>query len=313
MFFFSPVTEHVWQVTLAKRGLGAALSSDATPAVYRLCLTDKVLSLIRKDSIEPQIELSLSSIRSCGNLKTYFFLEIGRSSSIGAGELWMETEDTNIAQNVHQTVYHAMSSNYNSREDLGPKDRHRSSSATESSKPTNIAARRQPGPIAPTSLPFTQDVATPSLVTTEAQLPFGTTTHNTAANETMAGCLLHQTVHQQQRIGIVKPSERRHSVSGPLKKPREYNITGLAGNNTIRERCDSMPSRARTTSEGNPIPFLSQQRRQPYPVLKPSAALPPTSPPHLNRQPDYTPIRSRLHRFRRKLHQHRRRPFARLA
>lgn len=46
------------------------------------------------------------------------------------------------------------------------------------------------------------------------------------ANETMAGCLLHQTVHQQQRIGIVKPSERRHSVSGPLKKPREYNITG---------------------------------------------------------------------------------------
>ncbi|KAK9688208.1 PTB domain (IRS-1 type) [Popillia japonica] len=289
MFFFSPVTEHVWQVTLAKRGLGAALSSDATPAVYRLCLTDKVLSLIRKDSIEPQIELSLSSIRSCGNLKTYFFLEIGRSSSIGAGELWMETEDTNIAQNVHQTVYHAMSSNYNSREDLGPKDRHRSSSATESSKPTNIAARRQPGPIAPTSLPFTQ------------------------ANETMAGCLLHQTVHQQQRIGIVKPSERRHSVSGPLKKPREYNITGLAGNNTIRERCDSMPSRARTTSEGNPIPFLSQQRRQPYPVLKPSAALPPTSPPHLNRQPDYTPIRSRLHRFRRKLHQHRRRPFARLA
>ncbi|KRT86371.1 hypothetical protein AMK59_2750, partial [Oryctes borbonicus] len=141
-------TEHVWQVTLAKRGLGASLSSDNTSAVYRLCLTDKVLSLIRKDSMEPQIELSLSSIRSCGNLKTYFFLEIGRSSAIGAGELWMETEDTNIAQNVHQTVYHAMSSNYSSREDLGPKDRHRSSSATESSKPTNITARRQPGPTA---------------------------------------------------------------------------------------------------------------------------------------------------------------------
>ncbi|KAI4456394.1 hypothetical protein MML48_8g00012582 [Holotrichia oblita] len=104
-----------------------------------------------------------------------------------------------------------MSSNYNSREDLGPKDRHRSSSATESSKPTNIAARRQPGPIAPTSLPYTQ---------------------------------------------------------------------GLAGNNTIRERCDSMPSRARTTSEGNHIPFLSQQRyllpHRPIsigsPITPPSAA-----------------------------------------
>ncbi|GJQ80083.1 hypothetical protein Trydic_g19366 [Trypoxylus dichotomus] len=283
-----PTFEHVWQVTLAKRGLGASLSSDSTSAVYRLCLTDKVLSLIRKDTIEPQIELSLSSIRSCGNLKTYFFLEIGRSSAIGAGELWMETEDTNIAQNVHQTVYHAMSSNYSSREDLGPKDRHRSSSATESSKPTNLAARRQPGPTAPKSLPFAQ------------------------VNEAMMGCLIHQQIvphqqpQQQHRIGgVIKPSERRHSVSGPLKKPREYTITAgavawsgivnhqrtrslplaqpasstdhlshpprankrtnpsskcLSGNNAIRERCDSMPSRARTTSEGNHIPFLGQPR-----------------------------------------------------
>ncbi|KAK9688205.1 PTB domain (IRS-1 type) [Popillia japonica] len=122
--------------------------------------------------------------------------------------------------------------------------------------------------------------------------------------------------HQRTRsLPLAQPASSTDHLSHPTRAAKRSNQSSkcLAGNNTIRERCDSMPSRARTTSEGNPIPFLSQQRRQPYPVLKPSAALPPTSPPHLNRQPDYTPIRSRLHRFRRKLHQHRRRPFARLA
>lgn len=43
----------------------------------------------------------------------------------------------------------------------------------------------------------------------------------------MMGCLIHQTVAQQRHINVVvKPSERRHSVSGPLKKARDYPLTG---------------------------------------------------------------------------------------
>ncbi|XP_064213382.1 insulin receptor substrate 1 isoform X12 [Tribolium castaneum] len=165
-----PTFEHVWQVTVLNRGLGnAGLTGN-----YRLCLTDKTLSLIKRDCEKPTIELNLSNIRSCGNLRDFFFLEIGRSSTLGAGELWMQTEDNNIAQNVHSTVFHAMSTNSSSKDELGPKSRNRSSSATESSKP-NMTRK----------------------------------------------------IHIAPKCHIFLPP-------------------GMS-----RERCDSMPSRARTTSEGN--------------------------------------------------------------
>lgn len=31
-------------------------------------------------------------------------MEVGRHSAIGAGELWMETEDMEIAKNMHQII-----------------------------------------------------------------------------------------------------------------------------------------------------------------------------------------------------------------
>ncbi|XP_031354400.1 insulin receptor substrate 1-like isoform X5 [Photinus pyralis] len=173
-----PTFEHVWQVTVLNRGLGGtsvigAYSKGQESTVFRLCLTDRTLSLIRKDRESPQAELSLSSIRSCGSIKNFFYLEVGRSSVTGAGELWMETEDANIAQNVHETVFHAMSSSSSSKDELGP-PRIRSSSATESSKPG-----------------------------------------------------------------------RKQTHSGATKY---HHAQGTAGNG--RERCDSMPTRARTSSEG---------------------------------------------------------------
>ncbi|XP_018322097.1 insulin receptor substrate 1 [Agrilus planipennis] len=114
---------------------------------------------------------------------------MGRSSSIGAGELWMETEDANIAQNIHQTVYHSMTTSSNSKEELGPKSRNRSSSATESSK---SITRRQTTP----------------------------------------GSIKHHNIPSSNAGGI-------------------------------RERCDSMPSRPRTSSEGNHQVYPWPQQR-PY-------------------------------------------------
>ena len=45
-----------------------------------------------------------SSIRRCGHSDCFFLMELGRSSVTGAGELWMQVEDTVIAQNMHEAI-----------------------------------------------------------------------------------------------------------------------------------------------------------------------------------------------------------------
>lgn len=40
----------------------------------------------------------------CGDSQRFFYMEVGRHSAIGAGELYMETEDPLIAQNMHTTI-----------------------------------------------------------------------------------------------------------------------------------------------------------------------------------------------------------------
>ncbi|KAH0819740.1 hypothetical protein GEV33_003051 [Tenebrio molitor] len=182
--------QHVWQVTVLNRGLGAA----GITGYYRLCLTDKTLSLIKRDYHIPQIEFNLTNIRSCGNLRDFFFLEprvlfssilqnifeqkvrsvraprsdtpneteVGRSSTLGAGELWMQTEDSTISQNIHFTVFQYLRScmmglNEVFREEvLVPKTRTRSSSATESSKPSTT--RKTQSSFASKCHFFTQDL-----------------------------------------------------------------------------------------------------------------------------------------------------------
>lgn len=41
---------------------------------------------------------------SCGDSQCFFYMEVGRFSAVGAGELWMGTEDPLIAQNMHITI-----------------------------------------------------------------------------------------------------------------------------------------------------------------------------------------------------------------
>ncbi|XP_063917570.1 insulin receptor substrate 1-B isoform X2 [Zophobas morio] len=262
-----PTFEHVWQVTVLNRGLGNA----GLVGNYRLCLTDKTLSLIKRDCEVPQIELNLTNIRSCGNLRDFFFLEIGRSSTLGAGELWMQTEDNNIAQNIHSTVFHAMSTNSN-KEDLCPKSRNRSSSATESSKPNNMT--RKIHNIPPKCHILPQDI---SHSTTDTQVP----TAGSSSQHPIVSGVASFYQHLIQR-GTSKAAERRHSISGsvtqsgtishqrtqslPLANPpapisdqntsHPLRVVAKRSNQSSkcmsggRERCDSMPSRARTTSEG---------------------------------------------------------------
>uniref|UniRef100_A0A023GDH0 Insulin receptor substrate 1 n=1 Tax=Amblyomma triste TaxID=251400 RepID=A0A023GDH0_AMBTT len=134
-----PLFEHVWQVNVKTKGLG---SSRNITGPHRLCLTASALTLVKMhtDQENPEtLEFPLMSIRRCGHSDCFFFMELGRSSVTGSGELWMQTEDTVIAQNMHETILGAMKTSRN-KEELGPFTRPRSSSTSENSKP--IAHKR---------------------------------------------------------------------------------------------------------------------------------------------------------------------------
>ncbi|XP_074107588.1 insulin receptor substrate 1 chico isoform X4 [Cotesia typhae] len=182
-----PTFEHVWEVTLQKKGLAERMNINGS---YRLCLTDHSLSLIKAgDKKSDCLEFLLTTVRRCGSMERYFYMEVGRSAVTGEGEYWMKVEDANIALNMHTAILNAMSSNASNRDkedsaSLSAKTRMRSFSANEASKPISV-------------------------------------------------------------LGVRRPTSKLHGFS-PL--------------GTGRDRCDSLPSRARTTSEGLPTPLLPHPR-----------------------------------------------------
>ncbi|XP_069699992.1 insulin receptor substrate 2 isoform X3 [Periplaneta americana] len=216
-----PTFEHVWQVTVLKKGLG---NSRNILGRYMLCLTDKSLSLVKMSQEEKAetYEFSLVSIRRCGHSDCFFYMEVGRSSCTGEGELWMQTEDTNIADNMHSAILHAMSNN-SSKEEQVP--RPRSSSTNEVSKPINVLQRRQTHAgsssvkeaAAPTTSTTTTVTTTtraapatemdnhglPQQVLSAASLPVASSCHHHH----------HRTAAPHHPTLPVHPSQRRHSVS----------------------------------------------------------------------------------------------------
>ncbi|XP_060522880.1 insulin receptor substrate 2-B isoform X2 [Cylas formicarius] len=263
-----PKFEYVWQIQLCARGLGYGRTGP-----YRLCLTDKMLTLVRLDGPSELIELNLASVRSCGNLKNFFFLEVGRSSNLGPGELWLEADDSNIAYNMHTTLSHRFKicrEQAKAENQYGdpPNGRIRSSSATESNKKNNSNVGK--------SAIFLQDNSRSTTAET-----------STAATSTTSVSGVAMTIYNLLQRGS---SKRRHSVSGagnnisgsishqrtqslPLATPtttiaplpdnattlttshqtRSTSITKRPSQTSkcFRDRCDSMPSRPRTSSEGN--------------------------------------------------------------
>lgn len=139
-----PTFEHVWQVTIQKKGLGERKNINGP---YRLCLTDRTLSLVKvgaKDNTD-SYEFSLVCIRRCGCMERIFYMEVGRSAVTGNGEFWMEAEDSNIAHNMHAAILNVMSKSNSNKDEVGPRQRMRSSSANEASKPISVLQRRHTG------------------------------------------------------------------------------------------------------------------------------------------------------------------------
>ncbi|XP_016054166.1 PREDICTED: insulin receptor substrate 4 [Miniopterus natalensis] len=94
-----PFYKDVWQVVVKPRGLG---HRKELSGVFRLCLTDEEVVFVRLNTEVASVVVQLLSIRRCGHSEQYFFLEVGRSTVIGPGELWMQVDDCVVAQNMHE-------------------------------------------------------------------------------------------------------------------------------------------------------------------------------------------------------------------
>ncbi|XP_053311240.1 insulin receptor substrate 2 [Spea bombifrons] len=126
--------KEIWQVNLKPRGLGHIRSMIG---VYRLCLSARSISFVRLNSDAPSVTLQLMNIRRCGHSDNYFFVEVGRSASTGPGEIWMQVDDTVVAQSIHETILEAMKAMRELSE-----FRPRSKSQSSSSNPISVPGRR---------------------------------------------------------------------------------------------------------------------------------------------------------------------------
>ncbi|XP_064597207.1 insulin receptor substrate 1-like [Liolophura sinensis] len=97
----------VWSVNVQNKGLG---NSRNLSGHYRLCLSDEAVSMVKLNSVVPEVVFQLRLIRRCGHSNGVFFMEVGRSSITGEGELWMAVEDTAMAQSMHDAILTAMKS-----------------------------------------------------------------------------------------------------------------------------------------------------------------------------------------------------------
>ncbi|XP_012234674.1 insulin receptor substrate 1 isoform X3 [Linepithema humile] len=210
-----PTFEHIWQVTMQRKGLGARKNIHG---LYRLCLTDQTISLVKigtQDNLD-SIEISLNYIRRCGFADDIFYIEVGRSAVTGDGEFWMAVEDNNIALNMYDVITTAMRNSKSSKDEVGPRPRTRSSSANEASKPISVLQRRY-------------------------------------TSQKLQGFppLEEQRAHKEQAEPL---QEQTATSSTPTQcsQSRSISSTNTVTGTTVRDRCDSLPSRARTTSEGQP-------------------------------------------------------------
>ncbi|KAL6429601.1 hypothetical protein ACFW04_007502 [Cataglyphis niger] len=219
-----PTFEHIWQVTMQKKGLGARKNIHGP---YRLCLTDQTLSLVKIGAQEDSdsIEISLNYIRRCGFADDIFYIEVGRSAVTGDGEFWMAVEDNNIALNMNDVITTAMKTSKtrwklrlleNKDKDNKDKDNKDKDNKDKENKEKDNKEK---------------DNKEKDNKDKDKDNEMEPRQRSSSANEASKPISVLQRRHTGQKFGC------------------SYSPMG----NTGRERCDSLPSRARTNSEGQPM------------------------------------------------------------
>ncbi|XP_062998077.1 insulin receptor substrate 4 [Elgaria multicarinata webbii] len=140
------VFKEVWQVNVKPKGLG---QTKNLTGVYRLCLSSKAIHLVKLNTEVPSVHLQLMNIRRCGHSENFFFIEVGRSASIGPGELWMQVDDSVVAQNMHETFLETMKA-LKAFSEFRPRSKSQSSGGGSSTNPISfITTRRHLGNLPP--------------------------------------------------------------------------------------------------------------------------------------------------------------------
>ncbi|WAR16468.1 IRS1B-like protein [Mya arenaria] len=93
--------KYVWQGSIKKK---SKTSCTRIEGPYRLCLSNKEVSLVELDKFHPSYVFQFSSIRRCGHSDNFFFMEVGRTAVTGSGELWMLVEDTQTSLYMHNRI-----------------------------------------------------------------------------------------------------------------------------------------------------------------------------------------------------------------
>lgn len=86
-----------------------ALSIPSAASIPVAAASSQALNASQGEFGRRNYQFPLISIRRCGHMTNTFLLEFGRSSPLGQGELWMNTDDTTVAVNMHEVILAAMS------------------------------------------------------------------------------------------------------------------------------------------------------------------------------------------------------------
>ncbi|XP_072914009.1 insulin receptor substrate 2-A-like isoform X1 [Hemitrygon akajei] len=159
---FTPGTvfKEVWQINVKPKGLG---QTKNLTGVYRLCLSSKMIHFVKINSDVPSVHLQLMNIRRCGHSENFFFIEVGRSASIGPGELWMQVDDSVVAQNMHETILETMKA-LKAFAEFRP----RSKSQSSGTNPISFLTRRHLGNLPPSQTGLQRRSRTESVTGTSA-------------------------------------------------------------------------------------------------------------------------------------------------
>ncbi|XP_041806801.1 insulin receptor substrate 2 [Chelmon rostratus] len=169
----SAAYKEVWQVNLKSKGLG---QSRNLTGVYRLCLSSRNISFVKLNTEAASVVLQLMNIRRCGHSDSFFFIEVGRSAATGPGELWMQADDSVVAQNIHETILEAMKAMKELSE-----FRPRSKSQSSGTNPISVPTRRHLNNLPPSQTGLPRRSRTDSMAATSPVSKFSSCRIRTAS------------------------------------------------------------------------------------------------------------------------------------
>lgn len=122
----------------SNNALNTSIATVASTAAPSTSNNSEMTGNVSADKLD-FLEFPLIWVRRCGHSSNLFILELGRSSIIGSGDLWLQPEDCDTAQYMHEVVVASMRTS-KEKDDF----RGRSSSSSESGRPWSSRRKFDP-------------------------------------------------------------------------------------------------------------------------------------------------------------------------